>query len=385
MISDNCVRMAVSAVKERFPELDGAMGLAITLVVLRHYGANLIEEPTRTGNLETWQTIVHHSTWMFGHGVALFFVLSGFLITRILLDNWPGRGNLKVFFIRRAFRILPMAVGFIAAMFLLKWSMAPGWLWDWMFLNQAPGWSYFVFLQNFFMGMKGSLGGNSMGGTWSLAIEEQFYGLMPCLVFFFREKLLPWACLCALPLAYLLKMHFHDMRSYVWMPCRLDPLLAGAFAACLYRNSQSRSFLSESQWGILLLWGSLAGGLLFMNRMPQYFGYTIYPIFAAFWFVTLLTLTHHRETLLARFFRNPVLKWIGTISFSLYLFHQPVLGLCFKVFRDKPPSLSKIEDLTIVGVAIAICTAASTLSHKLIEKPCILLGHRFHYSITDRN
>jgi peptidoglycan/LPS O-acetylase OafA/YrhL len=111
-------------------------------------------------------------------GVDLFFVLSGFLIGSILLDNREAANQFKVFYLRRFCRILPIYFVWIALFFVLGKLL----LNDWLFASRYPAWSYPTFTQNFFMSNIGGFGAGWLAVTWSLAIEEQFYLTAPLLI-----------------------------------------------------------------------------------------------------------------------------------------------------------------------------------------------------------
>lgn len=164
---------------KRNPHLDGLRGLAVGMVLLWHYVGCQIT-PQHTPSLLWLREIVG----MMWSGVDLFFVLSGFLITGILRDQRESRHYWGTFYLRRACRILPLYVILVGSYSLANaagLNKAPG-LW-WLFYIPMPTWSYATFTQNFYMAAAGGTGANWLGITWSLAVEEQFYLLLPCVVF----------------------------------------------------------------------------------------------------------------------------------------------------------------------------------------------------------
>src|ERR1019366_1514205 len=147
---------------ERVSELDGLRALAILLVVAWHYlgvGDGAASIP--------WRIFMVGRT-----GVDLFFVLSGYLITGILLANAESSSYFSTFYRRRSFRILPI-YGVMLAIYLIGRHLggsAPI-----LFAGPLPWWSYAIGLQNIWMTIEQTYGAFWLAGTWSLAIEEQFY------------------------------------------------------------------------------------------------------------------------------------------------------------------------------------------------------------------
>ena len=161
----------------RIPELDGLRGLAIGSVLIWHYF--MVPTVTAPGTPLSYALVFGRLTWS---GVDLFFVLSGFLIGGILLDARKASNYFQVFYTRRFFRIVPIyaAVLLIVPTFLLLAQRTHHGTW----LTPAhPPWYFFwTFTQNFWMVRAMDFGGNALGVTWSLAIEEQFYLLWPLIV-----------------------------------------------------------------------------------------------------------------------------------------------------------------------------------------------------------
>ena len=156
----------------RIPELDGIRGIAIGMVVLYHYF--FLTVVTIPGS--TWAYVLAGGrlAWT---GVDLFFVLSGFLIGGILIDARESSNYFKVFYARRFYRILPLyAVWFVGVQLMvlaIRFGIATksGWFLE----DRLLPYPYALFLQNFWMADANTVGGPTSGGTWSLAIEEQFY------------------------------------------------------------------------------------------------------------------------------------------------------------------------------------------------------------------
>src|SRR5882757_9635973 len=163
---------------ERVKELDGLRALAILLVVAWHY-IGIVGGPESV----LWRVFVFGRT-----GVDLFFVLSGYLITRILLANTGSPSYFATFYGRRSFRILPIYFVMVAIYLIGRQlgGSAPI-----LFGGPLPWWSYVIGLQNVWMAIQQTYGPAWLAGTWSLAIEEQFYLIFPLVVYLTPSRTLP--------------------------------------------------------------------------------------------------------------------------------------------------------------------------------------------------
>ena len=162
----------------RVKELDGLRALAILLVVAWHYlGAG--DGPSSI----PWRVFIVGRT-----GVDLFFVLSGYLITHILLANRQSPNFFSAFYGRRSFRILP--IYFVMVFIYLIGRQLSGSA-PILFGGTLPWWSYVIGLQNIWMTIQQTYGAAWLAGTWSLAVEEQFYLIFPLVVYFLPSWTIP--------------------------------------------------------------------------------------------------------------------------------------------------------------------------------------------------
>jgi peptidoglycan/LPS O-acetylase OafA/YrhL len=157
--------------EQRLVALDGLRGLMTILVVISHYFAE----------------VPHGITALMVGWIAvdMFFVLSGFLVGRLILDKQQNDNFFTVFYARRVFRTLPiyfvclLVNAVLLSIFSGHWVDADG---------AFPIWSYFVFAQNFFMAAADGIGAHWLAPTWTLAVEEHFYLLVPALFFIVPRK-----------------------------------------------------------------------------------------------------------------------------------------------------------------------------------------------------
>src|ERR1700730_6086504 len=209
--------------QRRLPQLDGVRGIAILLVMLVNtsdkYPALHLDHLVGNG-------------WM---GVDLFFALSGFLITGILLDTKGSPDYFKNFYARRALRILPLYSSILLLMFVVIPLLRPSDART-IFERSSPWWAYPLFLQNFLLTVS-TLAAGPLGTTWSLAIEEQFYLVWPLVVRYCSytqlRRIAIAMILVAIPLTYYLSSQHVWIYSNVF--CRQVGLMAGASLALLGR------------------------------------------------------------------------------------------------------------------------------------------------------
>lgn len=387
--------------QSHLPVLDGVRGVAILLVLVLHLGVLIPKTPSEKFALE-----VISAGWI---GVDLFFVLSGALITGILLDTAGSPNYFRNFYIRRALRIFPLYyLILIVSFYVLPLFPHP----KVANFSRVSGdeWWYWLFLSNFRIAAAGGPQHGIMDVTWSLAIEEHYYLFWPLAVRFLTRKQLAISCigliLCALlARAVLQAQDTAPFAIYVLTFTRIDGLAAGALVALLIRrqgmtkNDLRRLALS----GIGTLAAGLAvvsfadGGLLpWDGRHTQLAGYTLIALFFACG-VLLAYVEHDRMSWYARILRSRYLVFMGTLSYALYLTHLPLRA----VVRDtllRPNSFQDWWGDALVGqlafylVAGTLVIAAAWVIHHFYERrflilksvltnrPSTLAGHGKHCS-----
>jgi peptidoglycan/LPS O-acetylase OafA/YrhL len=366
----------------RIPALDGIRGLAICLVLVWH-GFLQYSLP----NHPQIASIVSLGRLLWS-GVDLFFVLSGFLIGGILLDAVTAQHYFAPFYIRRAYRILPLYAAVLllvlTATCLLKHMGASG-----LFVDaRVPLWYYPTFLQNFWMARHGAFGSYTLGPTWSLAVEEQFYLTLPVIIRYVSRPRLWWivgSMFVAAPLLRILlgeSITHGALAGYVLMPCRADALGLGILAALIKRTPAVSGLVYRLRAYLYVAFGSVAAGLmaLLLSRFEpggtEGFGVE-YSLLAVFYFLFLMSVLTNRKLEAALSIRP--LRYVGTIAYGLYLLHRPfIVG-----FQDLVRWVHPIESgwLSLLASISGICfaTAAAALSWEYLEKPLIKRGHKYGY------
>ncbi len=301
--------------------------------------------------------------WM---GVDLFFVLSGLLITGILLDTKQSPGYFKNFYVRRCLRIWPLYYSLLFFMFVVVRFLNTS-EYHLVVQTSSPWWAFPLFLQNFLLPISTNAAG-PLGVTWSLAIEEQFYLVWPLVVRFCSPaqlRRLAVAEICLSPaLRYYLALHHVDLYTNIF--CRLDGLMAGALLALLLRSENFvPSKLLKRAWILLLIAAPLSFLTEAFHARWIVFSFTALAS-AAFVFVSMFS----ERKWLKMIMTNRFLVYTGTISYGLYLLHKIPFGLVQTLRLDRNPYLPlPIIFVTSFGLA--------ALSWNLLEKPFLKLKRFF--------
>jgi len=374
----------------RIPALDGLRGVAILLVLLRHavFGVSSVQGIETHSRLTFLFLAMGQLTWS---GVDLFFVLSGFLIGGILLDASQSPRYFQTFYIRRAYRILPLYFVIIGL------SLLPHLLAEFSAARAAhtaplplPWWSYATFTQNFWMAHRGLFGPSGIGITWSLAIEEQFYLTIPLLIRYIRPRNLYFvlltiiACVPWLRVLLHASMAYPGLASYVLMPTRADALSLGVLAAFLVRNPVFWHWLQSHR---AILWSATA--LLFLGVVYMtWHGYDAlsFPMttwgfswLAAFYTCILLIAVSSAGGFVQRLLRNKALMQLGALAYCSYLVHVAIMNALRHPLKAHYPQYPVAAWLMggVLGIMLTILIAA--LSYKYYEKPMLRRGHQYSY------
>ncbi len=356
--------------------LDGIRALAIIQVLLWHYVNCQIADEANV-----FLTAVKYVTSFAWSGVDLFFVLSGFLIGRILMVQKNSKNYFKTFYLKRFFRIFP-AYYFILITFILMITAGLTSQFTWLLADPFPFYAYGFCLQNFWMSSAG-FGANWMGITWSLAIEEQFYLLLPLLVFFVKDKWLPYIFLAGICLAPFFRSSFTGLGAYVLLPARMDALLMGTMLAYFdLKGDLVRYFRGKQKLLYLILTLMLVCIFICFKAIPtEGFGGIYIHSYLVIFYGTLfiLTLSSDAGTYLIQFLSNSLMAFIAKLSFMIYLSHQLFSGLLHQLILNQEPQLRNYKDLGVTSLALVMTIIFSSLSYRYFEKPILNYAKRFTY------
>ena len=305
---------------------------------------------------------VFASGWM---GVDLFFVLSGFLITGILLDAKESDGFFRNFYARRCLRIWPLYYALLFFMFVAVPLLRPAHA-HMIFERSSPWWAYPFYLQNFMVPISTNAVG-ALGVTWSLAIEEQFYLIWPLVVRYLSTARLRLVCVAVIVASPLVRLYLstEHVDLYTSLFCRLDGLMWGAFVAALIREPafEPKQYRALA-WGALIITLTLA--LATDGSGVQWVVYSLSVLASvAFVYLALFSTARWLHWILG----SRALVFTGTISYGLYLLHKFPFDLV-KGRSVGQPALG-------FAVLIAAAYALATCSWYFYERPFLRLKHLF--------
>ena len=360
----------------RIKELDGLRGIAILLVVSFHYINNQL---VHVSNLpaKILSTITSFG-WV---GVDLFFVLSGFLIGNILIRNKGSKTYFSTFFIRRMLRIVPNYYLLIGVFLLI--GIIPYFSGNYFLTGNRifPDWTYIAMVHNFFMAFSENMGNDAMSVTWSIGIEEQFYLLFPFLVYYMRTRLLPYFLVLVMVLAFFARMQFeHWIPGYVLLHCRADALAMGVLIAWFYQRKSLEDVVNRNKRILLLVPCFVIIGCALLFFIYQDLGSIRNSLFSIFFGFCLLWALTQKTSWYARVLRNKALVAVGTISYSLYLFHYLILGLSHHIAGNKEGiGIHDAGDIVVSVIALALSFAVARGIYIFLESPSVQIGKRYKY------
>ena len=344
--------------KDHVPELDGLRGIAVLAVVFYHCEARLRYAP------------VHRIVEWGWAGVNLFFVLSGFLITGIILDSRDDPHFFRNFYARRSLRIWPVYVLLLLLVFTLVPLTFSG-FWSAVDQTRHAPWPYLVlFVQNLFvLSLPGTI-----GPTWSLAIEEQFYVAWAPLARFVRNQQLMIALVLVIVASPFLRAANHGALTPTHTLIHLDGLAFGSLIAVALRSVRwTRTVFQKIGVGAIAVSVPVLGYLL-------YVGSAFSDSFLALLFAggLLLAITTSGER---RFYNRALtsapLRFYGRISYGLYMIHILVFTL-IGAFDEKMLRYGNAGDYTVVAVRITLATLVALAMWHGFERPILRLKRYFH-------
>lgn len=351
-------------VKEDFyPQLDSLRAIAVSMVIISHWFSHehFLNRYTANGVI----------------GVTLFFVLSGFLITGILLKSKHNveEGSsiskaFKVFYMRRSLRIFP--VYYLLLFVLLVLNLAS---------VKDSFWWHFFYASNFYFWIKDAFAG-SLSHLWSLAVEEQFYLVWPAIILLVPRRFLTSVLLAGVLIGVLFRLvivtDLSEMGRLL-MPGSLDSFCIGGLLA-YGRNEMIpwyKYYHNNQRWFILLAFVLIITVHLPAFRMlsaAQYSAFYFLMISLAFG-ILINRVSYNIETpVLKQILNNKGLLYIGKISYGIYLFHNFIPYFYGIEFKGLPAGLSLyiIQFLRLITLV-----SFASVSWFIFEKPILFLKNRY--------
>ena len=312
--------------------------------------------------------------------VNMFFVLSGFLIGRLILERRHHANFFAVFYVRRFCRIIPAYVITVLAVGgLLRFGTQP-----WLDADvRFPLWSYLTFTQGFFMLATRSIGAHWLAPTWTLAVEEHFYLVVPALIVFTPRRWLVPVLVAAAAAALCLRTAVYgfgfanEMAALALLPGQMDILACGLLAAVVMQAGTVR-------WEPLIPAlrvapvAALVADLVLSATSPRLFG-VLSPLLVATG-CTAFLLCIVLRTPEARRFESGTLQFFGNNGYCLYLSHLPVLGLMHGVILGTRPDLATPAQWLVTVAALPVCVLVGWGMTRLIEEPLTRYGRTWRWS-----
>ncbi len=329
--------------------------------------------------------MIYHTTILGRTGVDLFFVLSGFLITGIILDRTRPDGNfLCRFYFRRMLRIVPS----YAVLVLVFWWLVASGVNNAAFNADIPWWRHLTFTQNLWMSSADRWGPSAISITWSVAIEEQFYLFWPFLVILVPRRQIPILLAviavgsCAYRAFSWIEWH-RSFMPYVSTLCRLDGLAAGSLIACIYRNQKFDFWMEKNSSSLKLFFISLCVLLpafffcirIDLQQTMYTWGHTYLSLFYG---MCLLMILKYRGSTGTAWLRGDALRGLGAISYTVYIFHPLFIQAIFTAL-GRPALIASLSDACAAIAALLVSLIWSKVSFRWFEAPFTDYGRRWAY------
>jgi peptidoglycan/LPS O-acetylase OafA/YrhL len=303
-------------------------------------------------------------------GVDLFFVLSGFLISRILLSTKDSTNYFRTFYARRALRIFPL---YYFAL-VLYYFVIP--FFSHNYVSAGDQWWYWVYLQNI-PDTFTNLSADGPGHFWSLAVEEHFYMLWPIVIYFFTRKQIGYISIGVIFTAFLSRLYLisQGIGVFYFTLCRMDALAMGCLLAIVepwFRAKESRINLLRWTGSFILailipLWSMSSGNGVYIVALTKF------TIISVFYACLIGIVSFSRQLKFFQFLEYGPLKQCGTIGYGLYVYH----GLCFVLIKNLIPGTNSLVQ---TGIVLTITFLSAYASYIWLERPLLGFKKYFRYA-----
>ena len=358
------------AAEPRIVALDGFRGLMTLVVLVSHYFAEV--RHGFPGLALGWVA------------VQAFFVLSGFLVGRLILEKQDRANFFVVFYVRRFCRTLPVYLVCVTLVFscVSIFGHAP-----WLDIRRPfPLWSYLTFSQNFFFVATNTIGPHWLAPTWTLAVEEQFYLFAPALFFVVPRRHLLSVLIASLVASVgfrsyvLLTGALPEMATSVLLPGIADTLICGLMAGLLLKTEG----IDWNRYDLLLR--IVPPVMLFATIGLVLMGGTSGKTFLIFCRLTVSIATASfllsvvRGAPEAKRLTSRALCFLGRTSYSVYLTHLTVLGLAHGLILGTRPDLMTPAQWAVTLCCLPAALLLGWMGTKLVEEPITSYGRSWRWS-----
>ena len=349
---------------KRISELDGLRGVAALIVVVSHF----------------FGEVPHGNRFLtFGWlGVDVFFVLSGFLIGSIILEQHTQPRFFNTFYMRRVARIVPVYF-VVCVVTLVLASVLRGHAWSDHPFSPVV---YAVFGSNITMSIWGG-GGEWLRPAWTLAVEEQFYLLLPLLIVLTPKRLLMPVLITLWVSATVFRAAICDsqpLAAFSLLPGRMDLLLGGVITAYVNRRFDVSHYLVAMRAIPPVAMVLLVSAVLLS---PYRFFIVFSPTFASIGVACFLLAIVNGAPEGLRF-RSPVLRYFGRISYALYLVHQPISGVLHGILLNGTPDIGTPLEIAVTLLSALVSIGIAGASWTCLEAPILERAHAYHATLIQK-
>lgn len=357
---------ATQAGERRIVGLDGLRGLMTMFVLVSHFFGE-VEHGIKAAMVG----------WI---AVDVFFVLSGFLIGRLILQRQHHANFFAVFYARRFFRLIPIYVGLV----LLFWALIRCFHPEQIDAEvQFPLWSYLSFTQTFFMVAHDDIGAHWLAPTWTLAVEEHFYLVAPALIVFTPRRWLVRVLVLLALAAVSLRTgiaHFglvSPMAGVTMLPFRADLLISGILAAVAYSRPGLQlagilPFLRLAPVLSLLL-------VLTLKFVDERAFYVWNPLLIGTGAACLIIAIALQAPEAGRY-QSEKLRFFGDNGYVIYLIHLPMLGLAHALVLGTRPDIATPAQWLVTLATLPVVVITGWLITRFVEEPLMRYGRSWRWS-----
>ena len=353
----------------RVAALDGLRGVLAMMVCISHYFGEVAHGVS--GLMFAWIA------------VKMFFVLSGFLMARIILERMSCANFFSVFYIRRACRTLPV---YLVTLLFAFASAAVFHAAPWMEPERMfPLWSYLTFTQGFMIVATGSFGSEWLIPTWTLTVEEQFYLIAPLFCLLVPRRHLIEALIAAAVASMLFRVLAYGtgtipaMAGLVLLPAICHAMFFGMIAAVwLHTNPRV-----TPRMDLLLRIAPIAIlGAVFLLKLAdgkdglsfELIGVPLVALGCAVYIASIV-----RDAPEAARLKSKRMRFLGGLSYGIYLLHMPVLGLLHGLLLDAKPDIATVAQVAVTSLAVAATVLLAWIVNVTIEAPLIVYGRSWKW------